>query len=251
MKCEDFKERILEALYDELSGKDLEEFSNHVMSCSKCAGLYSGMKTALHILERRQIPEMDPSFSAEFWDRIEPSLTSQETGRIHPLFTRRLSVIPSWAYGIAAVFLIAVGIYFGRTYFAPRPASLPDLRIVSIANDTTTTQALAYLQRSKNFLLGVVNAPPDEEPVLDPDRSRQLVDQANVLYTALNRPDQEQMRRLIDDLRIILLQLSNIEVRPGVPAVEMVQRSIDRKSIFLKINIEELRAMAGKPTENI
>jgi hypothetical protein len=250
MNCEEFKNRIVDALYDELSGRDLEEFSDHMNSCSTCASLFQGMEVTVNTMDQRKNPEMDPSFSAEFWNKIEPSLSSEKPQRIRPVFTWHPSALPAWAYGIAAMFLIVVGIYVGRTYFTSVSASSPiqssDLQTASI-NDTTTAQALAYLQRSKNFLLGVVNAPADEEPVLDTLRSRQLVDQANVIYATLKRPDQQQIRSLIDDLRIILLQLSNIEVRPGVPAVELVQRSIDRKSIFLKINIEELRAMADKP----
>jgi len=257
MNCEDFKNRIVEALYNELSGEELEEFSRHLGSCSMCASLFQGMKATVHIMERRKNPEINPSFSTELWNRIEPSLSSEKPHRMRTVFAWRPSALPSWAYGLAALFLIVVGIYIGRTYFASRPASSPiqsaELQTALIGNDTTSAQALAYLERSKNFLLGVVNNPADEEPVLDSRRqqnfSRQLVDQAAVLYASLNRPEQQQMRQLIDDLRIILLQLANIEIKPGVPAVELVRKSVDRKSILLKINIEGLRAMANKPTE--
>ncbi len=257
MDCKDFKNRIAEALYNELSGEELEEFSRHLGSCSTCASLFEGMKATVHIMQRRKNSEIDPSFSAELWDRIEPSLSLEKPRKISTGFTWRPSALPSWAYGIAALFLIVVGIYVGRTYFASSPASSPiqsaELQTVSIGIDTTRVQALAYLERSKNFLLGVINNPADEEPVLDSRRqqnfSRQLVDQATVLYASLNRPEQQQMRQLVDDLRIILLQLANIEVKPGVPAVELVRKSVNRKSILLKINIEELRSMAKKPTE--
>lgn len=251
MKCEDFKDRIVDALYDELRGKDLEDLLNHLNGCSACASLYNGMKATVNIMEKRKGPEMDPSFSAGLWGKIDPLLSPAKTRKISTVFTWRPAAIPSWAYSLAAVFLIVVGIFVGRTYFTPTQISpaitSTDLQTASAFNDTTSAQALAYLKRSKNFLLGVANAPADEETALDPARSRQLVDQANVLYATLNRPEQQQMRRLIDALRIILIQLSNIEVRPGVPAVELVQKSIDRKSIFLKINIEELRAMSNQP----
>jgi hypothetical protein len=252
MHCDDFKNKIVEALYGELKGKDLEEFTDHINSCSACAKLYNGMKATVDIMEQRKSRDMDPSFSSELWSRIEPSLSTEKKPKIDNVFRWHPSTIPSWAYGLAALFLIVIGIYIGRTYFVSGQVSTPipstDLQATSLGNDTIATQALAYLKRSKNFLLGVVNTPADEEPALDTRRSRQLADQANVLYAALNRPDQQQLRRLIDDLRIILLQLSNIEVKPGVPAIELVQNSIDRKSIFLKINIQELRAMVGQPS---
>jgi hypothetical protein len=253
MQCDEFKSRIVEALYYELKNKDLEDFSKHLDSCDACEKLYRGMKATIKIMKQRKNSEIDPSFSTELWERIEPSLSPKIKPKIHHIFTWRPSAIPSWAYGLAAIFLIAVGIFVGRYYFSPSDLSStmisPGLQSESVGNDTTTAHALAYLKRSKNFLLGVVNAPADHEIELDTERSRQLVYQANVIYAALNRPDQQQLRRLINDLRIILLQLSNVEVKPGVPAIELAQNSIDRKSIFLKINIEELRAMADQPLE--
>jgi hypothetical protein len=76
--------------------------------------------------------------------------------------------------------------------------------------------------------------------------------QASYLKSSLNRPDQQQMRQLIHDLEVILIQLANTEVKPGVPALELVRKGVYQKSILLKINVEELRAMyKNKPPREV
>ena len=78
--------------------------------------------------------------------------------------------------------------------------------------------------------------------------SRELIEQGNILTVALNKPDQQLLRQLVQDLQIILLQLANVEVRPGVPAIELVKKGVNEKSILLKINLEEMRAATRQPS---
>jgi hypothetical protein len=77
--------------------------------------------------------------------------------------------------------------------------------------------------------------------------SRQLIQKAYYLKAALSEPEQQRMRQLIGDLEVILLELANVEVKPGVPALELVKKGVNQKSILLKINLEEMRAAIKKP----
>ena len=49
------------------------------------------------------------------------------------------------------------------------------------------------------------------------------------------------LRALIDDLEVILLQIANLEAEHDVPAIELVRSGVDRRGILLKIQVEQMR----------
>ncbi|MBI3765528.1 MAG: zf-HC2 domain-containing protein [Ignavibacteriales bacterium] len=256
MTCEQSRELFIEALYDELPIDVKREFDQHLVSCAKCATDFQNMKTTLKIMDQRSRTEPDQAYWNSYCDRLSSKIAEERDPS--KKFTWRPARLPAWAYGIAAMFLIAMGIYLGRTYFGQHELSQPEIEHpiatnpVPLIEDSTTTQALVYLERSKNLLIGFANRSEDESTSRDlshqQEVSRRLIQQASMLKTALNKPDQQLMRQLILDLEVILLQLANIEVKRGIPAVELVKKGIDQKSILLKINLEEMRAMARRPS---
>ena len=261
MKCKQCRELFGEALYNELPVELKSEFDKHVASCVACAKEFDEIKATLKIMNQRTRTEPDRAYWNSFWDQLNQKLSGYKKESLHVTstpkrFALRPARIPSWAYGIAAMFMVAMGIYLGRTYFAQHEVKeteqgnqIADSSSPAI-EDSATTQALAYLDRSRNLLIGLANLNEEQHPSLDLTRqqaaSRQLIQQASMLKVALNKPDQQLMRKLVQDLEVILLQLANVEVRPGHPAVEMVKNGIDQKSILLKINLEEMRAMARR-----
>lgn len=266
MTCDQSRELFVEALYDELATDVRHQFDEHLVSCQECSAMYREMETTLRILNRRPRTEPGQSFMQNFWERLKPQISAEISDgekvsprliRARPAFLWGPARLPSWAYGIAAMLLIAVGIYLGRTAFnrvepaRPEPgANNAAITTPVSANDSTSAEALAYLERSKNLLIGIANLHAEQHSSLDLSRqqtvSRQLLAQANILKVSLNKPDQQQLRQLIFDLEVVLLQLANIEVKPGVPAVELVKKGIDQKSILLKINLEQMRAVTRR-----
>ncbi|HLF14887.1 MAG TPA: zf-HC2 domain-containing protein [Bacteroidota bacterium] len=188
-------------------------------------------------------------------------------GRIIPFLP---GMRPAWAYGIAAVLLVTFGIYMGRTFFTGNgvietptqdqesltstspsgrtgePTVNGETGEAAGTADATNKAALAYLERSRNLLLGLTNLDAKQSAAIDLSRhqkvSRELYNRGNVLTVALNRPSQQQLRQLVQNLQIILLQLANMEVGRGTPAIELVRQGVDSKSILLKINLEAIRA---------
>jgi hypothetical protein len=169
--------------------------------------------------------------------------------------------MPAWAYGVAAVLLVALGIYLGRTVLvrqtqgAGRPANAS---IVGTGADSATAlrqaterQSNEYLERSKVLLIGLVNTPVGVSSTSNLARqqhiSRELIRQASYLQTALKEPEQRHLRQLIGDLEVVLMELANYSVENGVPLVELVKQGVDKKSILLKINVEQIRALGSRP----
>ncbi len=256
MNCTRCRELFVDALYNQVDPSILRDFDSHLSGCAECAGLYNEMKETLHIMNHKQRVEPDRKFLDSFWNSIAPRLENPNAGtstrRRGNVLLWHPSRVPVWAYAVAALLLITVGIYIGKmTLMPPVHEETFTTRATPPAPlDSTDDRAMAYLERSKNLLIGLVNTSEADNQRLDYSHeqrvSRELIEQANVLKVALNRPDERQLRQLVLDLEVILLQLANVEVKPGVPAIEFVRQGVDQKSILLKINLEQMRASAHR-----
>jgi len=257
MTHDDIRILFAGALYDELTADEKKEFDGHIAACPTCAAEFKQLQETLDIMDRRKRDEPDEAYWSGYWQQLSTKLGEpvKPRAKVFKLFPESIRV-PAWAYGVAAMLLVFFGVYLGRNYFTPHdivstpaPGTQP---LTAAAPDTLNDQALAYLERSRNLLIGLVNQDPDSRSsvalVRQQQVSRQLIDQAGFLKVALNKPDQQLMRQLILDLEIILLQLANVEVKPGVPAIELVKKGVGQKSILLKINLEEMRASVKRST---
>jgi hypothetical protein len=263
MNCKQCQEKIIESLYGELAQNDQQDFDAHIASCSNCSKQYKQLHETLNLMSQRKQIEPDKSTWDNYWKVLQNQIASAQLKEKMISFEKKLkwypAHLPVWAYGIAAMFLIVIGIYVGRTFWSAKTtteqavsnSSIPSAATVE---DSVTTQALAYLGKSKNLLLGVMNASDESYSANTMAKqqliSRQLIQQASYFKNALDKPDQQQLKQLIHDLEIILMQLANIEVMPGVPAVEMVKRGVDQKSILFKINVEEIRSTVRESTSD-
>ena len=256
MTCEQIRDQFTDALYNELDAKTRHAFEEHLAACAVCRVEYFRLREALSIMDKHERTELSQSEWEDYWNTLRAKLKSNDQA---PAKTNviRWYPVPAWAYGIAAVLVLAIGIYLGRTYFGSRPEIVYSDVTQNVTSpvptsDSTTQQAVAYLERTRNLLIGLSNLNEEHRSSIDlrlhQQISRTLVDQGNVLTVSLNKPDQQLLRQLIRDLQIILLQLANMEARPGLPVVEFVKKGIDEKSILLKINLEEMRAKSRQPS---
>jgi len=261
MTCQQCRDRIIAALYNELSGDEKIRFESHLGTCKECSRMYAEMDETLRIMDKRERVEPEDTSWSGYEDRIMEKIRERELpapGKEREKFAFRGAWVPSWAYGIAALLLITIGIFLGRSLFvnqvtAVNPEKGQLTSSVPVTSDTINAAVLPYLERSRNVLLGIINT--DEttysQPVFEQQQrvSRQLIQQGAVIRAALKKPDQQQVRQLVQDLEVILLQLANIEVKPGVPVVELVRKGVDRNSILLKINLEEMKVKSdGTPS---
>lgn len=258
-RCRYWRNRIPEAIYGELDAKTREKMERHLAGCRGCAGIYAGMAAAVRKMEARPAPDREPEFWAGYWDRLE-SRMALETDVSRPF------ALPVWAYGTAAaLLLIALGIFIGRTFLRP-VAELPTLarttsseavaggRLAPAAGDGAplAVRASRYLKRSRMLLLAVVNAnPQDEDPYrlnlpLQKKTSEDLLREAVVLKAGLRSSDR-RLEKLVSDLELILLQIANLSTDSDVSDIEVIKAGVEDRDIFFKINLSEVRPPAGKP----
>ena len=254
--CKKCRDLLVPALYGELDSKDKDFFENHLASCAACAAEYKGMSETLNAMSRRIRPEPGKDFWDGYWDRLTRRMEKDEAAaetasrpggkRFGPIF--RLP--PRWVFqAAAALFLVVLGVFVGRTLFSPQPTP------VEVAGQTPASEspgsdpvlrARDYIDRSKTVLLALVNYDPiSEDPYaldlpLQKRVSQELVTQAGTLKSDLNKPGQRRLRELVAELETVLLQIANLETENDLEAVEFVRQGVENGGLLLKINLSEM-----------
>ncbi len=263
--CQHYEALIADKLFGELGVEDTRRLEAHLEACPACRALVHEMEATLQVTAARTRPEPSAAYWEGYYARLEDRMRREEqrshkAGRFAEwlrapgrLNLSLLMPAPRWAYQLSgAVALLALGVLIGWLLFgggatdAPRMAEEPaaDTPVQAVSMDQRTDR---YLERSKVLLLGLVNLDPDEQASASLSLARQqrvareLIDESNALKDNLTGEDERVMRALIDDLEVILLQIANLEAGYDLPAIEMVQRGVDRRAIMLKINLTEMR----------
>ena len=91
--------------------------------------------------------------------------------------------------------------------------------------------------------------------------SKQLANQAPALKADLKSPSQQQLKELVSDLQLIMLQIANLEAKKDIDGIDLIKEGVNSQNIFLKINIQQLfesnkhfnekRVKTGKGNKNI
>ena len=254
-----FEKLMLEAFYEELPPDERTRFQDHLNTCPQCAEIYGRMAATLRTMQKRQRPEPDEAYWNGYWSRLEPALGQESNSRkkrVHwierlqdALHTeRRLA----YAFGAAAL-CVAAGIVIGRFVIQPEVPSrrmatneLLDQHPDSVRIEQAKRTA-EYLDRSRTLLLGIINVDtagagaPGADLSKQKAVSRELVNEARVLQADLKGSDQAQLRMLVSELEVIMLQIANLEARYAYPAIQMVRNGVDRSAILLKINLEQMQ----------
>jgi hypothetical protein len=265
--CRICRSMFIEALYHELNQEQKQWFEAHLQLCPKCAAEYEKTITTMGVLNQRTRTEPDKFFWEGYWDKLADRMEAEEksVSRTVSWWQRIWQAInfqPNWTYRVAtAVALIAIGVFIGKFHFG-RPVSQPVETIQTVEMPPTAAEQASlqqrtdqYIERSKVLLLGLINFDPDSEDIYGLDMpyqkqiSRELIQEANSLKEELSDPAQRQLRELIEDLKITLLQIANLESEHDLAGIELVKSGVDRRGIMLKINLEEMQE--GVPSKNV
>ena len=252
MKCKACRTMFPDAVYNELPEKKRPAFHAHLHECESCRRQYDELKLTLGIMDEKERPQLSETDWDQFWQKLSDKIETRKVdakaftswlGKIKAIFQFE----PKWAVQIAGMAgILFIGILIGRFYFGAEPTGIKTTSPAFSMNAELAGTTSAYLQRSKVVLLGLVNFDPqkDDPYVLNfPEQkkiSRKLVKEAFVLKRQLRQSHQEQLCRLVSDLEVILMQIANLESDYDLPAIEMVKSGVERRGIFLKINIEEM-----------
>ncbi len=295
MRCQELQNQMVEALYDELDSSAKQVFDSHIADCAECRNLYTEMKSTLQVMDRRARKDPGQEFWDGYYDRLSVKMSEKiaseeiateggdETVEAAVDTTQqawwrrnigRNTPVATWAYrSVAAAAILVVGIFAGRTFFAPVPISDPGLASSDSAGQTLPGQitpgdvppsdggsynappvelassdrrALHYVEKSQMLLLALVNTRPDADGYSSgmsssKERSLALINEAGEIKEELNGPRQRRLRELVVQLEMILREIANMESEEDVEAIEFIRGRVDKHDIMLKINLEQMR----------
>ena len=257
--CQKFRSMFTDVLYGELSLDQKDQFNHHLKSCSKCAVGFAQMKSVTEAMDNRTRTEPDDFYWEGYWDNLVDRMEKEEKQVSRSIlwwqrFKETFSLEPRLVYRFAGVVaLLFIGILIGKFYFSGTE-KLKFHSHVFEQNTNLSAQQIAlqnrvnrYFDRSKVLLLGMINFDPETEDVFAlnlPYRkviSQKLVHEAVALKGEMHDPAYDQLKRLISDLEMILLQIANLESELDIEGIELVKSGVDRKGIMLKINLEAMQ----------
>lgn len=266
ISCRQCSNRMIDALYGDLESGDKKKFEQHLQTCPGCAARYHKLLRTVTAVNNRQRREPDQQFWDGYWENLADKLQSKKRFRaeIREWWQRVQDwflIEQRWVYRFAgAIALILVGIVIGKFYFSGSDSKI-ESKLMPMADlqqrSAVQVRADRYIERSKILLLGLINFEPETEDAyaLNLPRqkkiSRELVQEAGVLKSELSGHADEQLKQLVVDLEVILLQIANLEAEFDLTGIEIVRSGVDRRGILLKINLEEMQQVSQQAKQKI
>lgn len=257
-ECRMSKDRLIEALYGELGPAEKERLDAHLRTCPDCAAEHASLQETLRLMDKRERPDPGPAFWDGYWDRLSKrmlweAIEEERKPTLAARFLRPFARLPRWSLQAAgAAALLLLGIVVGSRLI-PRPEG-PGAKMASAAAPSpAVVQAGNFIERSKVLLLGLVNYDPAIEDAYAFDlngkkaMSRALAAEAPAIRSGLNERGQKRLRDLVADLELIMLQIANLESGQDLEGVDLVKQGVDRKGLFLRIDLDRLGRDARGP----
>lgn len=257
-----FQSIMIDAFYGELNQPEAKWFASHLETCTDCKIEYSKLVQTLSLIKQNRPAAMsDGKKLDDFWTKIEIKLDEEVSGKPNIL------KLPAWSYQVAAaVILVVTGLLVGKLVYEK-----PESQNMTIASNqdsvfqseemTESTEekikvqpvSLAertqkYFDKSKVMMMAIANfdVQKDDPFVLNVGYqkriSREMISEAVNLKKDLDQSDQKQLKKLVSDLEVILIQIASLESEKDLPGIELIKSSVDRRAVLMKINIEEMKS---------
>ena len=247
-ECDKLKSKFERALYNELTSGEQEAFAKHLNECEECSNEFEELKKTLVLLQSYRREEPSEEFMSNFWKELNPKLTKQTQlsvwwDDIKSVFGSKVKL----SHQIAAGFTILIlGVIIGKFLLSGNDViTQPN----NNGNSQIAVQARAerYIDRSKVLLLGIMNFDPEADDLETISLSHQqtiskeLISEAADLKDELKKPNNRQLKELVSDIEVILMQIANLEEQQDIEGIDLIKDGVDKKGIFLKINIQEIK----------
>lgn len=264
--CWYFKELMVDALYHELSQSDKKSFQAHLKACSSCAVEYEEMAAVLNVMDQRQQPEMSESY----WDTYLPRLRERMAAEVKTPGQRLLAGewLKRWRdrfhfdlrwilYPAAAMLLVALGIGIGRFLYLPAGKSLME-RIGEVTPVAKVNPAVSeHFENLRPILIDYANYTAKEngggtgEMVrVDKTTLKKLVLQNYLLKQMVNRSNDAALKQLLEELELVLLELSNAEAdgkkTDRLQTIRSVQTILNKNDVLFKMKVYDTNKDKGK-----
>jgi len=235
---------FIDALDNQLTDDQKLSFYDHLKKCQTCADEFNDLKAIVKHTHTVNPPEPADSFWSHYWMNLQskldqPKRLTQLSSRLASFSIERYLKI---GLAAAAVVIISLGLYFGELNFR-----VFSVKPVAKIDDVQAT-AQSFLELSKIVLTSFSNVEPTETariPNFQQQKalSRKLVNQSARLKEELDPSAQKRIINLIDDLEVVLMQIAAMDSTYDLNTLEMIQYSVEQKSILFKLNLQDVSTL--------
>jgi hypothetical protein len=275
MKCLDVEIIISAHLDGEVTASEWREADTHIKTCAHCAQTLALFRNSTAFI-RQHATELEPS--PRVWLGIARQLEAQPKQAWRKKFMARLLDVldnylfhPSTAIryiqvaSAAAAVVLAVVFLFQQDFEKSALTPLTETRTPSQLPLTTPPVDLAKQQEKRQFaqalLLDEVKNYFEQagvlllevkhlEPELDRERipqirraSQNLLEETLLLKKDLEQADLGILSQVVEQLEIVLLDLANLKEKTEKEEVELLQATILKQDLLIKIEIVDLKKM--------
>lgn len=238
MRCHRAQKKIVLCHYGELDARGRRELERHLEKCSSCRQNFSEIASLLNLLrEARRETEVEKALQGGWeksWNVIEKATLKCKLRPFSPGRKARPLTFPRWTYAAALVLVFILGIAVGRLWFlksSHQPAA-------PLFFDKTMAISLEeHLEDLKPLLLSLANFIPEKKETITLNRNyaRSLLIQ-NFLLKRLLAEKNPSIAELLEDLEIILKEISNLKVADKTTP-SLLKNFICERGILLQIGI--------------
>jgi hypothetical protein len=256
--CKKCRDLFDEALCQELDKEQTLFLQSHLKKCPQCRAQFEEANTILNFMRKKTRNEPVPGFFDDYWDKLQQRM-EKETFLHAKREKKWIHFQPRWVFQVAAALvLLIIGIFIGRDIFPPainggdQQLKSPVITASFKPGTELFQRTHHFIERSKVILLAMINFDPKTEDsyILNlPYQqrvSRELVQQAGEIKNKLAGLDQEQLRELISDLEVILLQVANLDAEPAASAIKLVKNGVEIRGILFKMQLTDIRTSINK-----
>ena len=173
----------------------------------------------------------------EMWARIAAERKQRE---------QHVIVLRPWArWGLAAAAMLAIGIGIGRWSANQQPGATPGTPVATTNRSTVDSSsssvvyqvaATQYLSRAEAFLTGF-RSDTRGSAASNGRFVRQARDLLNTTQLLLDSPaaNDPRMRGLLEDLELVLAQISQLSGGPATHDADLVTQSMDQSNVLPKL----------------
>lgn len=209
-------DRLSEYLDDELAPAERAAADEHLLACAECRDVLAGLRR----VTMRAATLRDTAPSPALWNGVAARIAPPDELAAR----RRVRAAPPlrWIAGVAAVLALGVGI--GRAL--PRGGDVPAAQVAA-RTDPYRVAALEHLARSQAMLTSFQRTEGGVALWADDllSNTRLLMDSPAA--------DDPALRRLLQDLELVLVQIAQLHGSPAPRAeTEMARDALDRSGVL-------------------
>ncbi len=251
--CKQIELMFGEAISEELTGEQLKRFNEHLNSCESCSSQFTEFKATLNIMEKRKRPEMKEEFWDNYWNNLSEKAfldkpTIQE--RIRTSMSILLVDHRKFAIPTAALVLILFGLFLGKMLFSPESSSILQNNNQIISNSSNNS-----IDKNSRYYSMVNNHMDDLKPIfaeysnyqasdesgseflsIKKDLLKKLMLQNYLLKRVADKNNDPQLKSLIEDLQLILLEIIN-DSSTGNEKIKSVKYMLNGSDVLFKMNM--------------